>query len=270
MPELPEVETVRQVLAQHLCGQEVRAVTVLNGNLRVPVDAHALSELAGLCVQQVGRRGKYLWLGFPGRTLVCHLGMSGRFFLAFSRGTPPPHTHVLFAFASGLRLFYVDPRRFGLLQVVAESHSLFSQLGPEPTDTDAVAKQLESARKRKKVSVRNVLLDQKLIAGIGNIYANEALFAAGIRPQTPVSRLSKKQIFALAAAIGEVTARAVAAGGTTLRDGSFTNALGHPGYFAVELAVYGREGQACRRCGTAIRRILLTGRSAFFCPTCQR
>lgn len=270
MPELPEVETVRRALARHLCGQEVNAVVVVNGSLRVPVDAAALSVLAGLRVQDVGRRGKYLLLFFSGCTLVCHLGMSGRFSLDFSGETLPAHTHVVFTFVSGLRLLYVDPRRFGLLLVVKEIHSLFSHLGPEATDADAVKEKLLDAKVRRASSVRNVLLDQKVIAGLGNIYANEALFLAGIRPQTPMSRLSKKQIATLAVAIHHVVMRAIEAGGTTLRDGSFRNALGEPGYFAVDLAVYGREGSPCSRCGAAIRRVVLAGRSAYFCPFCQR
>lgn len=271
MPELPEVETVRRALAQHLPGQEVSAVTVLNGGLRVPVDAKALAELCGLSVEDVGRRGKYLLLTFPGRTLVCHLGMSGRFFLAFSGEALPAHTHVVFDFASGFRLLYVDPRRFGLLLVRnTENQELLSGLGPEPTDVHAVERQLWAAKKLTKSPVRNVLLDQKIIAGIGNIYANEALFAAGIRPQTPISQLSKNKIARLAVALREVTMRAIEAGGTTLRDGSFKNALGEPGFFAVDLAVYGREGKPCTRCATAIRRWRLAGRSAYFCPTCQR
>lgn len=270
MPELPEVETVRRALAHHLCGQGLRAVTVHNGSLRLPVDEQALAGLVGLPVEEVGRRGKYLLLRFPGCTLVCHLGMSGRFSLDFSGETLPPHTHVVFEFASGLRLFYVDPRRFGLLLVVKEPHVLFSHLGPEPTATALVEEKLFAAKKRKKSPIRNVLLDQKVIAGIGNIYANEALFLAGVRPQTAISRLSKNKLSALAVAIHEVMVRAIEAGGTTLRDGSFRNALGDPGYFAVDLAVYGRQGKPCPRCRAAIHRVVLAGRSAYFCPRCQR
>lgn len=271
MPELPEVETVRRALAQHLCGQKVTAVEVLNPRLRMPVDSQALVGLAGLELEKVNRRGKYLLLLFSARILVCHLGMSGRFFLAFSGETLPAHTHVVLDFASGVRLFYVDPRRFGLFLVAdRENRELLCGLGPEPTDGDAVEQQLLAAKKRRKSPVRNVLLDQKVIAGIGNIYANEALFCAGIRPQTPMSRLTKKQISALTVALRQVIERAIAAGGTTLRDGSFRNALGNPGYFAVDLAVYDREGQPCGRCGNRIRRLVLTGRSAYFCPTCQR
>ncbi len=271
MPELPEVETVRRALVQHLSGRKLDAVRVHNRHLRLPVNSRALRELAGLPLETVNRRGKYLLFCFPQRTLLCHLGMSGRFFLAFSRESLPAHTHVVFHFASGVRLFYVDPRRFGLLLVMdGENQALLSGLGPEPSDAEVVERQLLGAKKRKNSPVRNVLLDQRVIAGMGNIYANEALFAVGIRPQTPMGQLSQKQISALALAIVQVIQRAVEAGGTTLRDGSFTNALGAPGYFAVDLAVYGREGQACPRCATAIRRLVLAGRSAYFCPSCQR
>lgn len=271
MPELPEVETVRRALAQHLSGQEVTAVEVLNPRLRMPVDARALAGLVGLELGGVNRRGKYLLLLFPGRILVCHLGMSGRFSLGFPREEFPDHTHVVFTFASGQRLLYVDPRRFGLLLVVDCKELIpFFPLGPEPTDVSAVEQQLLAAKKRSKSPVRNVLIDQNVIAGVGNIYANEALFAAGIRPQTPMGRLTKKQVSALSVALRQVIERAIAAGGTTLRDGSFRNALGDPGYFAVELAVYDREGQPCVQCRSAIRRLVLAGRSAYFCPRCQR
>ncbi|MEW5878686.1 MAG: bifunctional DNA-formamidopyrimidine glycosylase/DNA-(apurinic or apyrimidinic site) lyase [Acidobacteriota bacterium] len=270
MPELPEVETVRRALAQHLCGQEVTAVHVLNPRLRMPVDARALAGLVGLPLQAANRRGKYLLLLFPGRIMVCHLGMSGRFSLSLPGEELPAHTHVVFAFSSGQRLVYVDPRRFGLLLLVDREELIpFFPLGPEPTDVSAVEQQLLVAKKRSKSPVRNVLLDQKIIAGVGNIYANEALFAAGIRPQTPMGRLTRKQISALSVALRQVIERAIAAGGTTLKDGSFRNALGDPGYFAVDLAVYDREGQPCVRCGKGIRRLVLTGRSAYFCPSCQ-
>lgn len=274
MPELPEVETVRSSLAQHLLGKTVVAVEASPVRLRWPLEVEALGGLSGLRLDGLARRGKYLVFLFPGRVLVCHLGMSGRLLLDFSGAGLPPHTHAVFVFTGGVRLLFVDPRRFGLLAVFPseawEKHPLFSRLGPEPFAVSAVEAKLLAAKARRTSAVRDVLLDQEVVAGVGNIYANEALFAAGIRPQTPIRIVSRKKLSALASSLAKVMARALAAGGTTLGDGSFRDALGDPGFFAVELAVYGREGQPCPGCGTPVRRVVLSARSAYYCPRCQR
>lgn len=274
MPELPEVETIRRCLAQYLPGQAVVSVEASNSRLRLPLAPQALAELVGLPLEGLERRGKYLLFCFPGRTLVCHLGMSGCLLLDFSGAKLPQHTHVVLTFSQGVRLLYVDPRRFGLLSVLAghawHTHPLFSRLGPEPFATHAVLENLLAAKAKSRTPVRNVLLDQGIVAGIGNIYANEALFVAGIRPQTPVYRVSEQRLSALASSVAEVIARAIEAGGTTLADGTYRNALGKPGYFAVDLGVYGREGRPCPRCGRTIRRVVLSARSAYYCPACQR
>lgn len=274
MPELPEVETVRRCLAPHLVAKTLTSVNTAPLALRLPLDPQALAALVGLSLETIERRGKYLVFVFPGRYLVCHLGMSGRFFLDASHGSVPPHTHAVFTFGHGVRLLFVDPRRFGLLQVFSgqdwQRHPRLAALGPEPFAISDVAASLLAARASRSMAVRNVLLDQQVVAGIGNIYANEALFVAGIRPQRPMRAVAKVEVHALARALADVVTRAVEAGGTTLRDGSFRNALGEPGFFAVDLSVYGRQGAPCPRCGTPIRRLVLNARAAYYCPRCQR
>ncbi|MGC8917105.1 MAG: bifunctional DNA-formamidopyrimidine glycosylase/DNA-(apurinic or apyrimidinic site) lyase [Thermoanaerobaculum sp.] len=273
MPELPEVETVRRALAALLSERTLVAVRVGDKPLRWPLATENLESLVGSPLVRVARRGKYLLFVFSRQILVGHLGMSGRFFLD-AGGDKPVHGHLFLEFSGGVRVVYVDPRRFGFFVVVPqeglENHPVLASLGPEPFATDAVTDSLLASRKKRRAPVRNVLLDQSVVAGVGNIYANEALFAAGIAPQRPISSLSKKRIQRLALALREVVEQALVAGGTTLRDGGFRDLLGNPGYFAVNLAVYGRQGRPCPRCKTPIRRLLVAGRGAYFCPRCQR
>jgi formamidopyrimidine-DNA glycosylase len=198
--------------------------------------------------------------------------MSGRLVLARDGSARPLHTHLVLALDDGSELRFIDPRRFGLaVPMAAESIRTYrplAALGPDPLLEDC-ALALRS-RRRSRVAIRNVLLDQRVIAGVGNIYANEALFRAGTHPATPARRLADRRIARLAAAIREVLAAAVSAGGTTLADGGFANADGEAGYFAVDLSVYGRAGLPCGRCGREIERLMLAGRSAYYCPGCQR
>ncbi|MCX7895969.1 MAG: bifunctional DNA-formamidopyrimidine glycosylase/DNA-(apurinic or apyrimidinic site) lyase [Thermoanaerobaculum sp.] len=275
MPELPEVETIRRGLLARLGGRELQQVQVFRGDLRRPVNTAELTGLAGARLEGITRRGKYLVFSFSSaRALLLHLGMSGRLHLAFSAHTRPPHTHLVFRFAGDCWLLFVDPRRFGLVKVVPTGSwaedPLLAALGPEPSHPEAVAAALERVARGRGQAVRDLLLDQRVVAGVGNIYANEALFAARIRPQRRSRELSRKDLWRLAVCLKQVVEEALQAGGTTLADGGFRNASGEPGFFSLNLWVYSRHQQPCRRCQTPIRRIVLSGRSAYFCPRCQR
>lgn len=273
MPELPEVETVRRSVSAALLGCRVEGVETGSMKLRLPLDAQEWRRVIGRRLESLDRRGKYLLARFGEVGAVVHLGMTGRLLVARSEDLRLPHTHLVLRFADGRDLRFVDPRRFGFAVAMAGSElgsfPPLPELGPDPLEGDVRAA-LSGAARRQRAPVRNVLLDQRVLAGVGNIYACEALHRAGIRPARPVSRISPARLARLADTIGAVLREAVAAGGTTLADGGFVASDGQAGYFAVQLAVYGREGLACAECGTAIRRRVLGGRSAFFCPSCQR
>lgn len=275
MPELPEVEIVRRSLIPLVQGRRVVSVSTSGVPLRRAVDAAAWGACQGEVLAGISRRGKYLIMALGSRAAVLHLGMSGRL-LVHPAGRPaPPHTHLEVGFAGGRLLRLVDPRRFGLALVMASEEVItwpgLAALGVDPLEGDLEG-DLEGALARlagSRVAVRNALLDQRVVAGLGNIYANEALARAGIRPTTPVGRLSAPRRMRLAAAVRETLSAALAAGGTTLADGGFVDAQGDVGYFAVALRVYGRAGQPCLDCGSPIRRLVLAGRSAYYCPRCQ-
>jgi formamidopyrimidine-DNA glycosylase len=227
----------------------------------------------GQPLESLDRRGKFLMVSFGAHTAVVHLGMSGRLLLLPTGATPPPHTHLRLCFEGNGDVLLVDPRRFGLVEVVRSpelpSLPYLSSLGPDALDGDvpgALARVLPGSR----TPVWGVLLNQRVVAGVGNIYANEALARAGIRPLRRSCELGRAAVGRLAAAIPEVLAEAVAQGGTTLSDGGFVDGGNRTGYFAVHLRVYGREGKPCLHCGACIHRQRHTGRSVFFCPRCQR
>lgn len=274
MPELPEVETIRRTLEPYLKGLMLQRAEVLSPSLRQPLAGESFTRLLGQTVHNLTRRGKFLIFELQSDVLVCHLGMSGRLLLHPRPQPLPAHTHLVLDFANLTRLIYVDPRRFGLLAVIAHEElatfSGLSQLGPEPFATESVVASLEAAKARSRRFIRDVLLDQRTVAGVGNIYACEALFTAGIRPTRRISELSKHALRRLAEALALVLEKAIQAGGTTLRDKGFRNALGEWGYFAVDLAVYGRQGQPCRVCAAPVVRRLVLGRSAYYCRQCQR
>jgi formamidopyrimidine-DNA glycosylase len=274
VPELPEVETIRRSLAPKLVGH--RAIRVEAANVRL---RHDLSErdwrrgVVGSRLLALQRRGKYLLFHFETAVAVVHLGMSGRLLLAGPDTARCPHTHLVVHFDHGLELRYVDPRRFGValvldLGAVGEFASLAS-LGCDPLE-DGLEEALCVAAGRSRAPIRNLLLDQSVIAGLGNIYATEALARAAIHPLRRSNAISRRRLLSLAAAVRAVLRDALAAGGTTLADGGFVDSAGNSGYFAVELQVYGREGLPCRRCGAAVRRRVAAGRSVFYCPHCQR
>lgn len=271
MPELPEVEVTRLSFADRIAGARVQRVR-LGQPLRWPLGC-APDQLVNRQVLAVRRRGKYLLLDLqPQGLLLVHLGMSGS--LSFERNLPAPgrHDHFDLVTSQGtLRLH--DPRRFGAVVYAPAEHldlarKLLEGLGVEPLGEAFDAAAFHRALKGKRASIKQVLLAGQVVVGVGNIYASEALFRAGIRPTVQAGRISRARADRLHAAIAEVLAQAVQQGGSTLRD--FSNALGQTGYFQLQAQVYDREGQACRQCGAAIRRIVQQQRSTYFCPACQR
>ncbi len=268
MPELPEVETTRRGIAPWVVGQTITGWTIRNPNLRWPVDIPA--SLHDQTVASVGRRGKYLLISSAPGHLIVHLGMSGSLRI-LDAGTPPlTHDHVDIEFASGKILRLNDPRRFGcvLFQTgEAETHWLLNHLGVEPLGNEFSGQYLFEQSRKRKVAVKNFIMDSKVVVGVGNIYAAEALFMAGIRPGTGAGRIPRHAYERLAAAIREVLMRSVRQGGTTLRD--FVGSDGNPGYFKQQLNVYGRQGEPCRVCGATLKLQILGQRSTVYCPNCQ-
>ena len=270
MPELPEVEVTRRSFADRIAGSSIDEVR-LGKPLRWPLGCEPAS-LRGARVLSVGRRGKYLILQLDAGLLLIHLGMSGS--LQFAGGLPPPgpHDHLDLCTSQGtLRLH--DPRRFGAV-IHANSlddplvRKLLGRLGVEPLEAGFDPVVFHAALKTRRAPIKQVLLSGDIVVGVGNIYASEALFAAGIRPSVRADRISRPRARRLHQAIVAVLQRALALGGSTLRD--FSNAEGNSGYFQLDAMVYGRAGQPCRTCGTPIRQIRQGQRSTFYCPTCQR
>jgi formamidopyrimidine-DNA glycosylase len=272
VPELPEVEMVARTLRRRLVGERVTQVEVSGKPLRRPIDAPALRRaLVGAEVRAVERFGKYLLIqATSGFTVVGHLGMSGR--LLFAEGPLQPHTHARFALASGGELRFVDPRRFGVLAVYAAGRARTSPelaaLGVDPLDAAFTPAYLAAQLAATRREVKAFLLDQSRIAGLGNIYAAEALFRAGIAPRRRACRLRPQGVAALHAAVREVLAAGIRNRGTSFSD--YVDADGREGENQHALWVYGREGQPCRTCGTRIRRLVQGARSTFHCPRCQR
>ena len=270
MPELPEVETVMRGLAPVWQGQRFARVVANRPDLRRPLPEALGQRLTGATVVALGRRAKYGLVDTDrGDTLIIHLGMSGRM-----RVDPDglwKHDHVVFETGNGRVVAFNDARRFGSLDLVptadVASHPLIAGIGPEPLGPDFGLPLLKAIFADRLAPAKAILLDQRLIAGLGNIYVCEALFRAGIHPETPGHRVTAAQLARLAPAIPAVLIEAIAAGGSTLRDHAAPD--GTLGYFQKEFAVYGREGEDCTVCGTAIARIVQSGRSSFFCPSCQ-
>jgi len=271
MPELPEVETTRRGIEPHLVGRLVSEVSVRQRHLRWPIPEGLELLLPGKQVLSVQRRAKYLLIGFKHGTLIAHLGMSGSLRLVEPGTAWQKHDHVDIRLESGLSLRLHDPRRFGALLWTAdapERHPLLAHLGPEPLEEGFDGQALYEAVHHRRQAIKSAIMDHHVVVGVGNIYANEALFLAGIDPRRPCNRISRRRLMDLAARIREVLANAVAQGGTTLRD--FVNPKGHPGYFQQTLNVYGRAGEPCRVCGRPIAHTVIGQRSTFYCPICQR
>jgi formamidopyrimidine-DNA glycosylase len=271
MPELPEVETTRRGIEPHVLGARVSEVIVRRRDLRQPVSKN-LSAIEGRRVTSVRRRSKYLLLGMDdGGTLLIHLGMSGSLRVISPADPWKTHDHVGITLSNGRQLRFHDPRRFGLvLRLTGDpaAHPLLKDLGPEPLEDDFTAAHLQGACARRSAAIKLVIMDAKVVVGVGNIYASEALFRAGILPRTAAKRISKPRLAKLVAAIREVLTDAIKEGGTTLRD--FLHSDGEPGYFRQRLFVYERKGEPCRVCGTPIRHAVLGQRSTYWCPKCQK
>ena len=270
MPELPEVETTRRGLEPHLAGRRIEAVTVRDPRLRWPVREDLPAFLAGRPIEAVERRAKYLLLALDhGDRVLIHLGMSGSLRLDDPASPLRKHDHLEWRLDSGRVLRLHDPRRFGavLTDHVDSPHERLAALGPEPLDPAFDGDYLAARLAGRRVAIKQAVMNAAIVVGVGNIYASEALFLAGIHPRRPAGSLDRDEAAGLAIAIREVLEAAIAQGGTTLRD--FLSPSGDPGYFSQTLNVYERSGAPCRRCGTPIERIVLGQRSTWFCPSCQ-
>ncbi len=271
MPELPEVETTRRGIAPHLCGRTVTGIVIRERRLRWPISPELEHALPGGVITTVQRRAKYLLIATDRGTAILHLGMSGSL-RVLQTGTPArKHDHVDIALAGGTCLRLTDPRRFGALlwtEEPPETHMLLRDLGPEPLGEALTGDYLYAASRGRRVPVKSFIMDGRVVVGVGNIYASEALFMAGISPKRASSRISRDRYRVLVATIREVLEQAIKEGGTTLRD--YFGSQGEAGYFRQFLRVYGRTAMPCLQCGIPIRVRRIGQRSTFYCPGCQR
>lgn len=271
MPELPEVETTLRGILPYLKGQAVSGLVIRNPRLRYPVDPALPRVLEGATVKHLQRRGKYLLLDCGNGHLLVHLGMSGSLRLVQAGSPPGVHDHIDLVLASGQVLRYTDPRRFGLWlwhEGDPGQHPLIQHLGPEPLGDGFTPEGLWQRSRGKRVAIKSFIMDSRVVVGVGNIYANEALYLAGIHPLRTAGRVSLERYGRLHTTIREVLVRAIAQGGTTLRD--FVGGDGKPGYFSQSLNVYGRAGEPCPGCRSALREVRLGQRSTVYCGHCQR
>ena len=271
MPELPEVETTRRGLEPHLLGRRVRELVLRDPRLRWPVPADLPARLAGREVRSLARRAKYLLLETDGPGLLLHLGMSGSLRRCDPDTPLRPHDHLILRLDDGFEIRLHDPRRFGCCLPLPEppaTHPLLAALGPEPLDEGFGGDHLFRLSRGRRAPVKAFVMDQQVVVGVGNIYASEALFLAGIRPGRAAGRVSRAEYRALADHIRAVLTEAITEGGTTLRD--FVREDGSHGYFRQRLRVYGREGEPCLACGTPIRSRRISNRASAYCPRCQR
>lgn len=271
MPELPEVETVRRGLEPLICGRQITQLVCRAPKLRMPVDPQLSEHLTGRTVQAVTRRAKYLLFRLDRGTLLLHLGMSGVLRMVDPQTPAAKHDHLDLRFDDGQLLRFNDPRRFGLLLYLETDpfqHRLLKHLGPEPLDGLLAEDYLFIRSRKRQLAIKNFIMDQKVLVGVGNIYASEALFAAAIDPRRSAASLKRSEALMLLQCIQLILTEAIAAGGTTLKD--FRRSDGKPGYFKQQLQVYGRKGQGCPVCDEPIRQLVLGQRSTFFCERCQR
>ena len=276
MPELPEVETTRRGLAPAVEGRLIRRAVVRHRGLRQPVPRGLERRLAGMRVIALSRRGKYLLfdcerIDHAAGALIVHLGMSGRLWLVDQATPPEKHDHVDLEFDNGHVVRLRDPRRFGLVLWQSGdplAHPLLAAIGPEPLTAAFDGAVLHRAARSRSAAIKLVLMDSHVVAGVGNIYANEALFRAGIDPRTPAQRVSRARCDRLATAIKQTLELAITAGGSTLRD--YVGGDGRAGYFQNQFLVYGRAGEPCLNCGATIRELRQAQRATCYCPACQR
>ena len=272
MPELPEVETVRRGLEPHVVGRRIERVVVRDRRLRWPVIRGFEKKLAGRTIRAIDRRGKYLLLPLDsGDRVILHLGMTGRLSLVEPGRAVLKHDHLDLELSGSLVLRFNDPRRFGAALWWPASHAthlLLKHMGPEPFADEFNAGYLSGLARGRTAPVKNFLMDGRVVVGVGNIYAVEALYRAGIRPMRQAGRVTRAEHTKLVAAVRAVLNDAIAAGGTTFRD--FLDSNGEPGYFVQKLFVYDRAGQPCRKCRAPIRRLVIGQRSSYYCPKCQK
>ena len=269
MPELPEVETSRRGIEPHIVGATIARIVIRERRLRWPVPRTVDRNLPGETVLSVGRRAKYILINTKKGSAILHLGMSGSVCI-LDAGTPASvHDHFDIELESGLMLRYRDPRRFGSLHWSRRplTHRLLKDLGPEPLSDDFDGDYLWRTSRGRKVSIKQFIMNAHIVVGVGNIYASEALFMAGINPRRAAGRIARKRYDSLANAVKSVLGKAIEAGGTTLRD--FYGGDGEAGYFQQQLEAYGREGEPCRRCDTPISAIVQGQRSTYYCKRCQ-
>jgi formamidopyrimidine-DNA glycosylase len=270
MPELPEVETTRAGLAPHLVGRTVTGVTLRRKALRWAIPPTIRKQLPGERILAVRRRAKYLLVDTGPGSALLHLGMTGVLRVLPAATPVGTHDHVDVALDSGRVLRFTDPRRFGSLlwQPAGTTHELLAGLGPEPLSDDFDGDHLFARSRGRTAAVKTFLMDQRIVVGVGNIYAAEALFRAGIAPHRAAGRVSRERYHALVTAVKDVLAHAIARGGTTLRD--FLSPDSEPGYFETELHAYGREGEPCTACGKPLTGAVLGGRATVWCARCQK
>lgn len=271
MPELPEVEITRRGLAAHLTGLAIADVVIRNGSLRWPIPKNLPKLLRGHTILSLKRRAKYLLMDCGSGTLILHLGMSGSLRILPADTPVEKHDHFDLVLGNGTLMRLRDPRRFGAVlwhSCNVRTHLLLASLGPEPLEKDFDARYLYQATRERSVSIKQCIMDNHIVVGVGNIYANEALFRAGIKPQLAAGKLSRPRCAKLVAEIRTTLTEAINLGGSTLRD--FVNTSGQPGYFQQTYWVYGRAGEPCRRCGSLIKQIKQGQRSSFYCGSCQK
>jgi formamidopyrimidine-DNA glycosylase len=271
MPELPEVETVCRGVTPHITGRIVQQVIVRQPRLRWLVPSNLHDTLTGLTLHTVSRRAKYLLFTTDKGTLIIHLGMSGSLRIVNSQQDLKTHDHIDFVFADTIIMRYNDPRRFGAVLWTTDpitEHKLLKDLGPEPLLADFTGDYLHTKSKNRKVPVKSFIMDSHVVVGVGNIYANEALFMAGIHPLKHAGQITLAEYAKLAECIRTALANAIQQGGTTLRD--FVNEAGKPGYFQQQLRVYGRAGLPCVHCQHPLQEVRLSNRSTVFCLSCQQ
>jgi formamidopyrimidine-DNA glycosylase len=271
LPELPEVETTRRGIRGAMRGRRIASLVLREPRLRWRVDAGLSLAVAGQRVRDIRRRAKYLIIDLDAGSLIVHLGMSGSLRVLDPATPLVPHDHYDLLLDSGRCLRFNDPRRFGSLHWCAgdpATHPLLASLGPEPLTTEFNAEYLARRARGRRVAIKQLLMDQRVVVGVGNIYASEALFRAGVHPRRAAGRVGSARLAALVESVRAVLGDAIRAGGTTLRD--YVGADGEPGYFRQRLYVYERTGRPCRRCRTPVRHLVQGQRSTYYCPRCQR
>ncbi len=271
MPELPEVESTRHGIEPHAAGQRIVAFALYETRLRWPVGRDIVLEVTGQRILQVGRRAKYLLLRLESGTLLLHLGMSGNLRVLPADTPRLKHDHFDLVLENGTAMRFNDPRRFGSLHYTRADplqHPLLRHLAPEPFDQSFNTDYLWRITRSRRVAIKQLLMNSRLVVGVGNIYASEALFKAGVRPRRQSRTLTRQEVTRLVRAVRSVLSQAIRGGGTTLRD--YVGADGAPGYFRQKLFVYERQGQACRKCRGAIRQLTQGQRSSYYCASCQK